>query len=188
MDFGEAEIEDFGVAARGDEDVRGLDVAMNDAAGMGGVERVGDVDRNVEERVELQRTCGDEVFESLAFEIFHDDEGMAILRADFVDGADIRMIERRSGAGFAAEAFEGLRIVGNIFGKKLDGDEAAELEVFGFVDDAHPTAAKLVDDAIMGEGLTDKRRRFGHRRDILAKTVASGEWLAASEKRRYVRD
>ena len=75
-DLGEAEIEDFGVAAFGDEDVGGLDVAMNDAFGMGGIERVGDFDGEVEEAVKFHGTASDEVFQSLAFETFHGDEGL----------------------------------------------------------------------------------------------------------------
>ena len=36
-DFGEAEIENLPVAAFGDEDICGLDIAVNDAFGVGGV-------------------------------------------------------------------------------------------------------------------------------------------------------
>ena len=41
-DFGQTEVEDLGVSALGDEDVGGLNVAMDDALGMCGVEAVGD--------------------------------------------------------------------------------------------------------------------------------------------------
>ncbi len=43
-DFCEAEVENFCVAAFGDEDVGGLDVAVDDAGAMSGVESVGDFD------------------------------------------------------------------------------------------------------------------------------------------------
>ena len=42
--FRQAKIENLGVAALGDEYIRGLDVAVDDAFGVGGIERVGDFD------------------------------------------------------------------------------------------------------------------------------------------------
>ena len=67
-DLGEAEIENLGVAAFGDENVGGLDVAMNDAFGMGGVEGVGNFDGEVEQAVDLHGTASDQVLESLALQ------------------------------------------------------------------------------------------------------------------------
>src|SRR5579863_9981891 len=40
IDFGEPKIEEFGMAALGDKDIGGLDVAMKDASRVGGVEGV----------------------------------------------------------------------------------------------------------------------------------------------------
>ena len=54
-DLGETEIENFGVAALGDENIGGLDVAVNDAFGVRGVERVGDFDGESEEVVRYPR-------------------------------------------------------------------------------------------------------------------------------------
>ncbi len=84
--------------------------------------------------------------------------------ADVVDGADVGMVERGGGAGFALEAFEGLRIASEIVGEKFERDEAAEAGVFGFVDDAHAAAAEFFDDAVMRDRLADQRRRIGHGR------------------------
>ena len=62
VELGEAEVENFGVAALGDENIGGLDVAMNDVFLMGGVERVGDFDAERDEHFEGERALGDVLF------------------------------------------------------------------------------------------------------------------------------
>ena len=160
--FCEAEVENFCGATFGDEDIGGLDVAVNDAGAVSGVERVGDFDADFEKAIEFERAAGDDVLESRTVEKLHGDEGAAVVFADVVDGADVGMIQRGSGASFALEAIERLRVASEIIGKKLESDEAAETRVFCFVNHAHATAAEFFDDAVVGNRLTDEGRRIGH--------------------------
>ena len=83
----------------------------------------------------------------------HDQKGVSVFLLNVVNGADIRMTERRGGASFALEAFQSLRIVGNIVWKKLESNEATELEVFRLIYHTHATAADLADYAVMGNHL-----------------------------------
>ena len=53
--FGKTEVEDFGVAALGDENISGLDVTVNDAFGVGGIQSVGDFDANGNQGVQFHR-------------------------------------------------------------------------------------------------------------------------------------
>ena len=46
-------------------------------------------------------------------------------------------------------------IVGKMVGQKLERDLAAEFQVLGFIDDAHPAPAELFEDAVMRDGLSD---------------------------------
>src|ERR1700704_1705516 len=91
-----------------------------------------------------------------AVEKLHHDEGLAFTLADFVDGTDVGMIQGRRGTSFSAEPFERLWVSGNIFRKELQGDEATKLRVLGLVDDTHPAAAQLLDDAVVRDGLADQ--------------------------------
>ncbi len=160
--FGQTEVEDFGVATVGYENVGGFDVAMDDAFAVGGVEAVGHVDGEGEEAFEVHGAAVDGVLERLAVEKFHGDEGFVVGVADFVDGADIGMIEGGGGFGFAAEAFESLRIVGEGFRKKLESHKAIEECVLRFVDDAHSAPAESFEDAEVRDGLSDERVWVGH--------------------------
>ena len=109
----------------------------------------------------------DEVLQSGAVEKFHGDEGFAVLFADIVDRANVGMIQRGGCLGFALEAAEGLLVAGNFVGKKFQRDEALQAGVFGFVNDAHASAAEIFDDAVMGDGEANQRRAVGHESAIL---------------------
>ena len=157
-DFGETEIQNLGVAAVGDEDVRGLDVAVDDSLAVGGLEGVGNFDPQGEQAIEFHRLSLNQMFQSLAAQALHHDEEMSIVLANLVHGADVGMVQRRRGASFAAEAFERLGIFGRRVGEKLESDETAELRVLSFVDDTHPAAAEQFEDAVVGDGLADHGR------------------------------
>jgi len=62
------EIEDLGLAALRDEDIVGLDVAMDDALGVGGIESIGDLDRQFQQLVGLERLAGYTLPQRLTFE------------------------------------------------------------------------------------------------------------------------
>ena len=65
---------------------------MDDAFVMGGVESAGDLNSEFEQAREIERFSGDVVFESLAFEQLHGDEGTAFKFADIVDGANVGVV------------------------------------------------------------------------------------------------
>ena len=157
-EFGEAKIENFDGAALGDENVGGLDIAVDDAFFVGGVEGVGELDADVDGARNRQGTERDQFVEGLPFEQLHGDEGPAVVFFDGVNDANAGMIQRRGGAGFAEEAFERLRIAARVFREKLQGDAAAEFDVFGFVDDAHAAAADLAEDFVVSNGLVEHGR------------------------------
>ena len=82
----------------------------------------------------------------------------AVLIVNFVDRADVRMVQGGGSLGFALEAAESLRVLGDFIGQELQGDKAAELHVLGFVDHTHPAATQLLDDAVVRDGLADHLR------------------------------
>ena len=160
--LGQAEVENFRVVAVGDENIRGLDVAVNDALGVRGVERVGNFDAEVEQRFDFERTSADQVLQRFSVEAFHGEIGVAAVFADVVNGTDVGMIQRGRGFGFAAKTFEGLRVARQILGEKFQRDETVEAGVLRFVNDAHASAAQFFDDAVMGDDAVDERLGIVH--------------------------
>ncbi len=175
--FCQAEIEQLGLTALGDKNICGLDVAMDDALAVGGVERVGDLDTQSDQGFCVERPAFDAMLERLAFEKFHGDKSQAVLLVDFVNGADIGMIQSRGCLRFALKTAERLLIFGDIVGQELEGDEPAQLKVFGFVDYAHASAAQFFENPIVGDGLTEHVARC----DLQALSYgASGEEVKIS--------
>jgi hypothetical protein len=143
------------VTPLGHKNIGRLDVPVNDAFGVSGVQRVGDVRGDFEQTFDFNRRAVDDVLKRSAFHEFHDDEGAAVVLLDVVDGTDVGMIESGGRASFALEALERLRILGHIVGKKFERDEAAEAGVLGFVHHTHAAATQLFLDTVVGDGLVD---------------------------------
>ena len=89
----------------------------------------------------------------LAFQQLHGNEGAPVVFINVVDGADVRVIQRRGGPRFALEPLEGLTVLGKVLRQELERYQAAELGVLGLVDDAHASPAQLLENAIVGDRL-----------------------------------
>src|SRR6516164_4818639 len=83
------------MATLGDEDVGGLDVAMDDALCMRSVERVGDFDADIKQDFQVHWTTHDEVFKGLTIEKFHGDERHTVLLVNLVDSANVGVVQSR---------------------------------------------------------------------------------------------
>ncbi len=103
-DLRQPEIQNLGVAALGDEDVRGLDVAVDDAFGMRGVECIGNLNRQTEQNIVLERFSGDAMLQRHAVQKLHGDECLPVLFPNVINRADIGVIQRRCGLRFALKA------------------------------------------------------------------------------------
>ena len=110
---------------------------MDNAFRVRRLQAVGNLNRQLHHVIRFQRLALDAVFEGLALQVLHDDEGLAFMLVNVVNGADVGMIERRGRAGFALEAFQRLAVLGKMLRQKLQGDEAAEFNVLGLVHHSH---------------------------------------------------
>ena len=157
---GQPEVEDLHLAVVGDEHVRRLDVAMDDAD----MVCVGEStrDRNGDRRrpLDRERSFFDLLRQRFPLVERHRDEEAAVAGlADVVDGADVGMIERGSGACFGEESSPRLFGAECVAGSdELERDEAGEAWVLGLEDHAHAAAADLREYAV-GLGLRHRARK-----------------------------
>jgi hypothetical protein len=68
------------------------------------------------------------------------------------------MVQGGSGACFTAKASQSLQVLGDVLREKRQGNKAAKLSVFGFVNYTHPATAEFLDDAVVRDGLADHWR------------------------------
>jgi hypothetical protein len=105
---------------------------------MRGIECVGNLDGQRQNQLGFHRSPGDAMLQRQPIQKFHGDERFTVLVVNFVDGADVRMIQGRSRLGFALKAAECLRVFGYVVGEELEGHKAAEFDILCFVNNAIP--------------------------------------------------
>ena len=155
----QAEVEQLD-AVRRQEHVRRLQVAMDDAAAVEGGQGRQDPEGHRHRVGDAHRTAVQPIGERLALEQLHRDEEAGRVLADFVDLADVGMVDARRGARLAPEA-PARRLVGRQRRHHLDGDRAPEALVAGLVHHAHAALAQAAAHRVVpdagGQGL---RRRI----------------------------
>src|SRR5258706_15312540 len=98
------------MSAFGDKNVRRLDVAMHNPLGMRGVQRVGHLDPERDNRLIVEWPPCDAMLQGHTIEVFHGDERPAVLLANVVNGADIGMVQAGRSLRLALETGQSLRM------------------------------------------------------------------------------
>jgi hypothetical protein len=109
------------------------------------------------------------MFQGLPIQAFHGDIGLPVLFANFVNGADIRMVQRRGRSRFSPKSLQRLCVFSQFIGKKFQRNVTPEICVFRFVNDTHSPAAKAFDDFVMREGFANQRIGGQHVSHILGR-------------------
>ena len=89
-----------------------------------------------------QRPISQPSIQRLPLDHFHRDVGVAVCFTDFVNRADVRMIERRGRTGFKQQPRAPPGVVGELPRKHLEGDIASELRIVRAIHFAHPARAE----------------------------------------------
>src|SRR5690348_1869021 len=114
--LGQSEVQNFGVTTLSHEKIRRLYVAMDDSAFVRSIECVGNLNGQQQHLFHFQWLPADAVLQRDSIQKLHRDKGLAMLVVNFVDGADVRMVERGSSFRFTLKAAESLLVFGHFIG------------------------------------------------------------------------
>ena len=153
----QTEVEELHVTIGTHHDVLGLDVAMDDAGGVRDRKRPRELRAHARDRVGSDGTA-DERRERMAFHQLHGQEAPAVHVTDLVDGDDIRVVERRSGARLLLETTNRFSVAGERGPKQLQGNLAVKPRVVRLVHLAHPAPADERDDVIGADAARQQAR------------------------------
>ena len=167
--LGEAQVGELHAAARVEEDVGWLDVAVDEHLLVGVVERLGGLGRNLQPFGHRQMALlADAVGEAVAIDELHGDEVEALFLADVEGLHHVGMVELGSGLGFAAEGREEAGVAGGRWRQHLECHPAVQPLLHGFVDRAQPAppddprhlvAAELVAHKLLVVRVAGRQRR-----------------------------
>ena len=161
MKFRQPEVGQLGVAALRDQDVLGLDVAVQDAGVVRRGEPIGDTGQQLDGLAPAALRSSRPIPERAAVDELGDQILPALELARVVHRDDVRVIERRGGLGFALEAAARGR-VGELVGKKLDRDRPIEFGIERPIDHTHAAGAERRLHLVHAEPKAgqDRRRRL----------------------------
>ena len=138
--LGQPEVEDLHLPGRGQKNVGGLDVAVDDSLHVRRHQRVRHLYAYVEDLLRVHRMSRDVLLQALAVELLHHDEGMPVVVFNAVDRADIRMVQLRGRPRFAGKTLQRFGIASQIFWNEFEGDMTPQLQILRLIHHAHTTA------------------------------------------------
>ena len=101
---------------------------MNDSLAMSRVQRVRNFNSQIQHLFKRKRFPSDAMFQRLAIERLHDDEGRAVLLVSLVDGANVGMVQGRSSLRLSLEASQRMGVFCHLVGEEFQSYEAMELD------------------------------------------------------------
>ena len=179
LDLRDAEVRDLHGPVGRDDDVRGLDVAVDDPAPVRVIEGVRDGHRDLRDAVPRERDLLlQELLEILPLDVLHRDEGRLglDLLADVVDRDDVRVRERSGRLRLAHEPFVELALLVVVLRggpDRLEGHPAPDDRVAPEVHDAHRSLAELALHLVARELTRGVRRAW-----IGRQTASMSAWSA----------
>ncbi len=150
---------------RRQEDIGRFQIAMDDAAAVQRAERGQDAESDRDRLRSTQRSITEFLFERLSLEQLHGNEEPAGILTDFIDLADVRVVDAGGSLGLTPQALARHLVAGRRR-QGLQRDRSLEPIVARRVDDAHPAFTELALNRVAADVARQSlfvRRRPGRR-------------------------
>ncbi len=149
----DAEVRDHRVAVLVEEDIARLQVAVDDALGVRGVEAARHLLDDAQDFAVLQRAvAAQSVGQRAAGHQPHHQVELAVILAVIVNRHDGGMLDHGDGLGLALEACAQAFVQVQVSGQQLDSDLAFEAWIESAIDAGHSAAAQLRADFVTADG------------------------------------
>lgn len=156
-----------------------LQIPVDDARAVRGIERVGDLAGDSQGFVERQCAVRESRREVLAFDKFHHDGPEAVDGFHAVDLRDARVVQGSQRPGFTIEADQALGIAGELRRQQFQRDRTIECRVVREIDLTHPTRTDPRDHVVPAESAA---RGKGHGRKGL-NSISQGRLVSGWQRR-----
>ena len=176
-DLGDAEVGQLEDAVVADEDVRRLEIAMDDAVIVDMLEGRADLEGDVD-RVAPREAAAmlDQVVEPAPLDELHRVPVLSVFVAGVVELDDVRMRELGERLDLALEALEEAGVLGELGGEDLDGGASAGDFFLGEMDASHAAATDLAREDPSAQSFA--HHRGASRGDDVS--IASDRWNVAA--------
>jgi len=149
---GDAEVRELDRSVVGDQQVGGLDVAVDDAAVVGVLQRGADCDAHFGRFAPVKMPAGQQfVLQAAAVDVFHRVEEPPFFLAESEQADDVRMVQLAKRFDFYFESLAEPRIVMEPGRQDLDRHRLLGLQIDALVDHSHPTPPERSQDAVGAE-------------------------------------
>jgi len=155
--FCQAEVEDFDGVGR-NHDVFGFQIAVNDTEFVGLGEALGDLNGDGNDFANGKRPGIEEFAKGSPFEELEHQEIDAVVVADVVESANIRMRDLGDGASLVFEALAMFGVAGESLRENFEGHRAAETDVASAVDFSHAAGSERREDFVRAKPGTGRER------------------------------
>ena len=91
--LGQSKVQHLGIPSLGDEDVARLNVSVDNALGVSRIQRIGNLNPQIEQLIGLHGAALNAVFQGLSFQKFHHDERLTFVVTDVMNDTDVGMVQ-----------------------------------------------------------------------------------------------